>query len=133
MIRVMRQVIGVDKATNHAGYGNIGVSTAVRFLDKCAEDERNEHTYLDRAIQNNDSMQDGKKHFERVLTQDGKPIVRFYLAFIETYADGEVIRLDTDGCLVMWDSDTESEYNSGETLDEFGRENLAPEELARVE
>ncbi len=39
-----------------------------------------------------------------------------------------VIGTDTDGCLVCRDHDTNEEYNCGETLEEFGPQNLTEEE-----
>lgn len=47
-----------------------------------------------------------------------------------TYKDGEVIGIDTDGCLVLWNADDEELYNCGETLEEFGE--LTAIELARI-
>jgi len=46
--------------------------------------------------------------------------------------DGEVLGLDADGCLILWNGSDGTPYNCGETLDEFGVENLTAEELARV-
>lgn len=48
------------------------------------------------------------------------------------YTDGEVIGVDTDGCLIQWDGIKEESYNSGETLEQFGEGNLTGEELKRV-
>ncbi len=45
--------------------------------------------------------------------------------------DGEVVGIDTDGCVVQWGSDC-GLYNSGETLAEFGESNLRPHEAARI-
>ena len=51
----------------------------------------------------------------------------------KTYRDGEVLRLDKDGCIVQWNAEHQCEYNSGETPEEFGLGNLTPEELQRIE
>ncbi|WP_431106674.1 hypothetical protein [Variovorax paradoxus] len=47
-------------------------------------------------------------------------------------ADGEVVGIDTDGCLLLWDSEAGCPINCGETLAEFGTETLTPEERAVV-
>ncbi len=39
---------------------------------------------------------------------------------MDEYTDGEVITVDGDGCLVLWDADRHEPYNCGETLEEFG-------------
>lgn len=46
--------------------------------------------------------------------------------------DGEVLRVDNDGCLVLWDRDGEVEYNCGETLDDYGDHNLTEVECKRL-
>lgn len=38
-----------------------------------------------------------------------------------------IIAIDTDGCLIMVDEDGNT-YNCGETLEEYGIDNLTPEE-----
>lgn len=48
------------------------------------------------------------------------------------YEDGEVIGLDTDGCLIQWCEENGQPYNCGETPEEFGLFNLSDAELARV-
>lgn len=46
--------------------------------------------------------------------------------------DGEILGLDTNGCLLHWDSEKLSIYNSGETPEEFGLDNIRPEEMKRI-
>lgn len=46
------------------------------------------------------------------------------------YLDGEVIRFDENGFLVCYDSD--GEYNSGESLAQFGLINLTEKERERL-
>ena len=48
------------------------------------------------------------------------------------YEDGEVVGLDTDGCLIQWDAEKAVQYNSGMTPEDFGIENLHQRELARI-
>lgn len=48
------------------------------------------------------------------------------------YEDGEVIRVDTDGCLVLYNAASDREYNCGQTLEEFGIYNLFPKEKERL-
>lgn len=49
-----------------------------------------------------------------------------------TYEDGEIIGLDTDGCVLQWDVDTASAYNSGETPEQYGLHNIRPHEMERI-
>ena len=49
-----------------------------------------------------------------------------------TYQDFEVIGLDSDGTVVQWNAETNQPYNCGETLEEFGVDNLTSAELQRV-
>lgn len=56
---------------------------------------------------------------------------------VEGLSHGETINIDTDGCLIQWDKSSEdaaahAAYNCGETVEEFGIENLTPKELARL-
>ena len=51
----------------------------------------------------------------------------------EVYRDGEVIGTDNDGCLILWNSTTQQGENCGETLEQFGIDNLFPKELKRLE
>lgn len=52
----------------------------------------------------------------------------------EVYRDGEVIGTDNDGCLILWNSQTNKKENCGETLEQFGgKEALFPKELKRIE
>lgn len=50
----------------------------------------------------------------------------------ETYRDGEVIGKDNDGCLILWNSKKNAGENCGETLEQFGVDNLFPNELLRL-
>ena len=43
--------------------------------------------------------------------------------------DGEVLGIDSDGTLLQWDADKEEVYNCGETIEEFGEDQLTPQEL----
>lgn len=47
------------------------------------------------------------------------------------YEDGEILGLD-GGYLVLWDAETQSAYNSGETISDYGRDNIRPHEMARL-
>lgn len=42
--------------------------------------------------------------------------------------DGEVIDIDTDGCLICWDAHKRQSYNTGESLAEYGEHNLTGKE-----
>jgi hypothetical protein len=46
--------------------------------------------------------------------------------------DGEVLALDTDGCVIQWNGDDKETYNCGENLAEWGIHNLRPKEAARL-
>jgi hypothetical protein len=35
------------------------------------------------------------------------------------YQDGEILGIDTDGTLILWDAERNQPYNCGETLAEF--------------
>lgn len=50
----------------------------------------------------------------------------------ETYKDGEVIGIDTDGGLVIWDSFAKAGFNCGESIEEFGPANLTSTEKQRL-
>jgi hypothetical protein len=50
----------------------------------------------------------------------------------DEYTDFEVVGIDSDGHVVQWSTELGSTYTSGETLEEFGIENLFPHELARL-
>jgi hypothetical protein len=47
-------------------------------------------------------------------------------------ADGEVMGIDTDGCLICWDALKKFRYNSGETIQEYGAQNLTEIERNRL-
>jgi hypothetical protein len=47
------------------------------------------------------------------------------------YKDGEVIGID-NGKVIQWDGDKQEVYTSGETIDEFGINNLTDLELVRL-
>ena len=51
---------------------------------------------------------------------------------VKKYSDGEVLGVDSDGHLVQWNADAEATYNSGETLEKFGVQNLSDLELQRA-
>jgi hypothetical protein len=51
---------------------------------------------------------------------------------LEELADGEVTGVDADGGLILWDREGEVEYNCGETLEEYGVENLTDRERQRL-
>lgn len=46
--------------------------------------------------------------------------------------DGEIIGVDTDGCVIQWDARDGEPYNSGETVFEFGLNNMSADEIVRV-
>lgn len=50
-----------------------------------------------------------------------------------TYRDGEVIGIDNNKCLIVWNSKTQQGENCGETLEQFGKYNIFPKELKRIE
>jgi hypothetical protein len=50
----------------------------------------------------------------------------------ESYRDGDVIGIDTDKCLILWNGSKKQGENCGETLEQFGIENLFPKELKRL-
>ena len=43
---------------------------------------------------------------------------------------GEILGVDTDGCLILWDG--EKKYNCGETPSEFGEESISEEEWETI-
>ncbi|WP_146139379.1 hypothetical protein [Simplicispira suum] len=47
-------------------------------------------------------------------------------------ADGEVLGRDGDGGMIQWDASSGAPYNSGETVEEFGLDNLSGAELNRL-
>jgi hypothetical protein len=51
---------------------------------------------------------------------------------LEPYRDGEVLGLDKDGHVVEWNARTEMPVESGQSLAEFGLQNLREDELVRV-
>lgn len=48
------------------------------------------------------------------------------------FKDGEIVGLDNDSCILVFCSEPEQIYNCGETLKDFGINNLTKEELHRV-
>lgn len=46
--------------------------------------------------------------------------------------NGEVIALDTDGCIVQWNAETCTPYNCGENPEQFGIDNLTDIERERI-
>lgn len=48
------------------------------------------------------------------------------------FTDGEVLGEDADGNLVCWNLAEQATYNCGQTLAEYGAENLTEIELGRV-
>ena len=48
-----------------------------------------------------------------------------------TYADGEVVGLDNDGCIILWNSETKRGENSGMTPTQFGA--TGPSGMSNVE
>lgn len=47
-------------------------------------------------------------------------------------ADGAVLGLDIDGCILQWKDEDLEVYNSGETPEEFGEDSITPEEAGRI-
>ncbi len=50
----------------------------------------------------------------------------------ETFQDEEILGIDNDGCLIAWNATKSEKYNTGETLEQFGPENLTETEKARL-
>lgn len=48
------------------------------------------------------------------------------------FADGEVIGTDNDACLIAWDASIGAAYNCGESLADYGAENLSDVERVAV-
>lgn len=48
------------------------------------------------------------------------------------YEDGEILGLDKDGSLILWNSETKEPENCGETPEEFGVEMIRLEEWERI-
>lgn len=46
--------------------------------------------------------------------------------------DGEVINIDSDGCLICWNAETQEPYNCGETREQYGEHNLTDRERHRL-
>ena len=46
------------------------------------------------------------------------------------YQDGDVIGIDNDGCVILWDAVKKERYNCGETINQYGLENLTEKERA---
>jgi hypothetical protein len=46
--------------------------------------------------------------------------------------DGEVLGLDTDGCVIQFNAGDGEAFNCGESLEDWGRHNLQPHEMSRV-
>jgi len=55
-----------------------------------------------------------------------------YIFSYPYHRDGEVMGLDGDGNLLVWDSSKAEVYNSGFTPDQFGVENLTDKERSRL-
>jgi len=48
------------------------------------------------------------------------------------YSDGEVLGIDTDKNLIMWNAIKKERYYSGESLEHYGEHNLLPKEIKRL-
>jgi hypothetical protein len=46
--------------------------------------------------------------------------------------DGEVLDVDTDGCLICWNATTKQSYNCGQTVHDYGVHNLTMRECQRL-
>lgn len=53
-------------------------------------------------------------------------------AFFVQPTDGEVIGVEPTGALIQWDAEAGAPYTSGETLEQFGLENLSAAEVVLV-
>lgn len=53
-------------------------------------------------------------------------------ALKESFEDGEIIGVDTDGSLILWNADNNTTYNSGEPLEAYSDSELSKKELTRV-
>ena len=51
---------------------------------------------------------------------------------MKAYLEGEVLGIDTDGCLICWNARDKERYNCGQTLEEFGVCNLREAEKKRL-
>ena len=69
-----------------------------------------------------------------LLTADNPAALRKAFAddFPDLPEDGTVLGLDRDGCLLLWDGDKRAVYNCGETVEQFGADNLDAEEKERL-
>ncbi len=47
--------------------------------------------------------------------------------------DGQILGIDSDGCLIQWDADAKESYNCGETPEEFGLDNITDDEMSIVQ
>jgi hypothetical protein len=51
---------------------------------------------------------------------------------MSTYNDGEVVGVDLDGTILCWDAKQEKPYNTGETLAQYGTEDLTDREKFKL-
>ena len=49
------------------------------------------------------------------------------------YSDGEIIGIDNDGCLILWNSTSQQGENCGETPEQYGIDNISRTELKRID
>lgn len=78
-VRVKRRVFGVDKETVVAGYGDIPLDLAIKFLDRAAYEEAR-GSRID--VREDNITEDGITTHRRVLVgSDGRDVVLFYLEF----------------------------------------------------
>lgn len=75
-MQVIRKNLGTNKETVVAGYDEISLQIAVSFLEHWADEEAKESKLQ---IRNADYQKDGKRYFQRFLTQDGQDVVLYYL------------------------------------------------------
>jgi hypothetical protein len=51
---------------------------------------------------------------------------------MHAYLDGEVLGIDNDSNVILWDADKEKRYNCGETINQYGINNLTDKEKHRL-
>jgi hypothetical protein len=79
-VKIIREVVGCSPK-NYAGYGDIALPLAIQFLNINADEEARKEKCT---VRENNSEQDGKVHYERILTNNqGIDVVRFYLKFTQ--------------------------------------------------
>jgi hypothetical protein len=79
-------------------------------------------TYLDHKLSDTECESTVYDSFKDLTADEAGP-----------YKDGEIVSVDNDGCLILWDGERQEEYNCGEYLEVFNRKNLTDKEKQRIE